>query len=329
MDFLRGKEEDMKKRNRVFVIYCLFALCVFAIALCSLAGCKKSTLKQTQNTALSPEQKISQYSNPNALISVSELNDIIKNPNLKIIDARCYGIKDYRQLYPAGQIPGAIAVLRGHYQDPNRWNRISPPNIVKWYLGGLGIDSQDRIVIYGNDNGLQARFYWMLKMYGCNNEIQILDGGFEKWKEAGNQTSSDINKRQPLARFEFNQVKADGSFVAYLNDMGEAASGNNSNNIIVDARSSSEYDSMHIPGSVNITVDDIMNSDKTFKAANELTAVFTAKGVTPDKNVYVYSNVGSRSSLIWFTLHELMDYPNVRNYDAGLREWRYRERPVE
>ncbi|OPX84730.1 MAG: putative thiosulfate sulfurtransferase [Pelotomaculum sp. PtaB.Bin104] len=317
----------MNKKNKVFILYCLVILLVIAVTMSILAGCRKSSSSLQEDPASLAEKKITQYSNPEAVISVSELNNTLNDSNLVILDARYANARAIRESND-GQIPGAISILRSHYQDPARWNSVAPPNYIQRYFREIGIDNYSKIVIYGNDNGLQGRLYWMLKMYGIDNEIKILDGGFEKWKEADYQSASPKTKRSPSS-FEFNTIKADENMKTNLKDIGEILASNNPNNIIVDARNNNEFSSGHIPSSVNISVDDILNEDKTFKTAKELDAIFTQKGVTPDKNVFVYCHDGSRSSLTWYVLHELMGYPNVKNYDGGFKEWKYRERPIE
>jgi thiosulfate/3-mercaptopyruvate sulfurtransferase len=47
------------------------------------------------------------------------------------------------------------------------------------------------------------------------------------------------------------------------------------------------------------------------------------KGITRDKEIIVYCQSGSRSSHTAFVLKELLDYPNVRNYDGSWIEWSY------
>ena len=34
-----------------------------------------------------------------------------------------------------------------------------------------------------------------------------------------------------------------------------------------------------------------------------------------------YCRIGERSTHTWFVLHELLGYPNVRNYDGSWTEW--------
>ena len=57
------------------------------------------------------------------------------------------------------------------------------------------------------------------------------------------------------------------------------------------------------------------------RSADDLKALYEAKGVTPDKDVIAYCRIGERSSHSWFVLHELLGYPNVRNYDGSWTEW--------
>ena len=64
-----------------------------------------------------------------------------------------------------------------------------------------------------------------------------------------------------------------------------------------------------------------VREDGTFKSADELAALYEAKGVTPDKDVIAYCRIGERSSHTWFVLHELLGYKRVRNYDGSWTEW--------
>ena len=56
-------------------------------------------------------------------------------------------------------------------------------------------------------------------------------------------------------------------------------------------------------------------------AALMLRELYGAEGITGDKDIVVYCRIGERSSHSWFVLHELLGYPNVRNYDGSWTEW--------
>src|SRR5439155_215243 len=58
----------------------------------------------------------------------------------------------------------------------------------------------------------------------------------------------------------------------------------------------------HVPGAKNIPWAQAVNEDGTFKAPEELKALYEPKGVTPDKEVIAYCRIGERSSHTWFVL---------------------------
>ena len=64
-----------------------------------------------------------------------------------------------------------------------------------------------------------------------------------------------------------------------------------------------------------------MCEDGTFKSAEDLAALYEAKGITPDKDIIAYCRIGERSSHSWFVLHELLGYNRVRNYDGSWTEY--------
>src|SRR6266487_2699732 len=53
----------------------------------------------------------------------------------------------------------------------------------------------------------------------------------------------------------------------------------------------------------------------------QLTELYGAQGLDPGKDVVAYCRIGERSAHTWFALHELLGYPNVRNYDGSWTEW--------
>ncbi len=77
----------------------------------------------------------------------------------------------------------------------------------------------------------------------------------------------------------------------------------------------------HIPGAASVPWAQTVREDGTFKSAEDLAALYEAKGVTPDKDVIAYCRIGERSSHTGFVLHELLGYKRVRNYDGSWTEY--------
>jgi len=77
----------------------------------------------------------------------------------------------------------------------------------------------------------------------------------------------------------------------------------------------------HIPTAVNVPWATAVKEDGTFKDAGALRELYGGKGITSDREVIAYCRIGERSAHTWFVLHELLGYPDVRNYDGSWTEW--------
>lgn len=332
-----NKKKEITASIHSFRICLIISLIIVVLGTSLLGGCNRKQTeiiptvvveeekKEDPAARLAAAEKISGYHHPDALISVYELNQRINDPNTLILDTRGRSFKVFEVSYPAGHIPGAVPILHEKYCHPDYFDRIAPPIQLQSVLGGLGVSNDSTIVLYGND-GLQGRVYWAVKMYGYDN-VKILDGGFEKWKEAGYDITSANSVRRPET-FEFDLTSSKTESMLATTYEVEAAI-NNPNCIIVDVRSEGEFFSGRIPGCINISWAKLLNNDQTFKPAPDLKALFEMNKITPDQKIIVYSNSGVRSALVWFALSELMGYPNVKNYDGSYNEWLKLEHRIE
>ena len=77
----------------------------------------------------------------------------------------------------------------------------------------------------------------------------------------------------------------------------------------------------HIPGAVSIPWNRAVSRDGTFRPDAELREIYADLLGTPGQRVVTYCRIGERSSHTWFVLHELLDQPNVVNYDGSWVEY--------
>ena len=78
----------------------------------------------------------------------------------------------------------------------------------------------------------------------------------------------------------------------------------------------------HIPGAASVPWAQAVQEDGTFKSADDLRELYTAKGVIDGSNpVIAYCRIGERSAHTWFVLHELLGADDVKNYDGSWTEW--------
>ncbi|HET6642633.1 MAG TPA: sulfurtransferase, partial [Gaiellaceae bacterium] len=199
-------------------------------------------------------------------------------------------------------------------------------------LSERGVGNDTTVVLYGDKNNWFAAYaYWYLKTYG-HGDVRILDGGRQKWIDEGREITADVPS--PSAK-QYKASERDESIRAYRDQVRDwlGASGR----ALVDVRSPGEYAGDliappgyeqegaqrggHIPTAASIPWASAVQDDGTFKSAEELTELYGAKGVTPDKEVVAYCRIGERSAHTWFVLSELLGYENVRNYDGSWTEW--------
>ena len=252
------------------------------------------------------------------VIQPEELEEIIKNietyPNLVIIDVR--GAEDYAN----GHIPGAINIYWKSFRDEK--GVLLPVTEVADILGENGITNTNDIILYDDRGGSEASYvFWMLDYLGHKGNISVLNGSVSKvWK--GNFSTEEV-KRSPTS-YEVDlkpETHADTEWVKnHLDDP---------NVIFVDTRSSDEYTGKkikgddprggHIPGAINLNYEDLWanKETKTLKSVEELSNIFSEKGLDKDKEIVVYCHSGRRASFVYYAL-KLVGYDKVRNYDESM-----------
>jgi thiosulfate/3-mercaptopyruvate sulfurtransferase len=247
-------------------------------------------------------------------------------------DVRIVEVDENPALYAEGHIPGAIGFdWKTDLQDQVERNFLGPEAFGA-LIGARGIANDHTVVLYGDRNNWFAAYtYWYFRYYG-HDKVKLIDGPREKWVAEGRATSTEVPSH-PAATFTVGT--GDEGIRAYRDEV-RAALGNGTN--LVDVRSPQEYSGEliamagyeqegaqrggHIPGAASVPWAKAVNEDGTFKAADELRALYTDKGVIEgDKPVIAYCRIGERSAHTWFVLHELLGQDAVKNYDGSWTEW--------
>src|SRR4051795_6922778 len=235
-------------------------------------------------------------------------------------------------LYDEGHIRGAVRLhWRDDLQDPVERDLIERDAFEK-LMGGLGIENDTMIVLYGDRNNWFAAYaYWYLKIYG-HEDVRILDGGRQKWIDEGRDLSTETPAPQQA---EYTAKQRDETLRAYRDKVKEGIG--SQEKALVDVRSPQEYSGQlvaapgyeqegalragHIPTAQSIPWAQAVRDDGTFRPVEELRELYESKGVGPDKEVTAYCRIGERSAHTWFVLRELLGYPKVKNYDGSWTEW--------
>jgi thiosulfate/3-mercaptopyruvate sulfurtransferase len=86
----------------------------------------------------------------------------------------------------------------------------------------------------------------------------------------------------------------------------------------------------HIKGAIHHFWGEDIREDGTWRSGEDLKKAYAGIGVTPNKDIIVYSGEGMMSAHTYFTLKYILGFSYVRNYDGGFSEWSgVDELPVE
>jgi thiosulfate/3-mercaptopyruvate sulfurtransferase len=232
--------------------------------------------------------------------------------------------------YDKNHIKGAVRLdWKKDLQDPVRRDFVDKAGF-EALLSERGIANDDTVVLYGgNNNWFAAYAYWYFKLYG-HDDVKLLDGGRKKWELDSRELVAETVQRPATT---YTAKDQDRSIRAFRDEV-EAAIGQQN---LVDVRSPDEFAGRlaapahlpqeqaqrngHIPTAANIPWSQSANDDGTFKSDDELKKLYEDKGVDFSKDTIAYCRIGERSSHTWFVLHEILEQPNVKNYDGSWTEW--------
>jgi thiosulfate/3-mercaptopyruvate sulfurtransferase len=266
------------------------------------------------------------YAKP-VLVTTEWLADHLGDDGLVVAE-----VDENPDLYDEGHVPGAIKLhWRDDLEDPVERDLVEKDEFER-LMAERGISNETTLVLYGDRNNWFAAYaYWYMKIYG-HEDVRILDGGRQKWIDEGRELTTDVPSPSPAT---YRAQERDESIRAYRDAVRETIG--DSAKALVDVRSPQEFAGEliappgyeqegaqragHIPTAESIPWAQAVGDDGTFKAADDLRALYAGRGITPDKEVTAYCRIGERSAHTWFVLRELLGYENVRNYDGSWTEW--------
>ena len=276
------------------------------------------------------------------IVSCDWLKQHLQDDDIRVVNASWHlpalG-RDARQEHAQAHIPGAV------FFDIDEFSAESPlphmmPDTVKFNkaAASLGIAADHRIVVYDTVGLYSAARVWLMFRYFGANHVRILDGGLPAWIRAEGPLDSSDNTAAASALKP--AVAAQAEFVAPDNSrkhnvIMDAAtvleSLDDNNTIILDARSRQRFTgeqkearaglrSGHIPGSINVPFQHVLDDQGMLKSPDELRAVFEQLSLTPETPVVTSCGSGVTAAVLCLAL-ETAGYKPAGLYDGSWSEW--------
>ncbi len=263
---------------------------------------------------------------PTVLVDTEWAEAHLNDPSVRFVE-----VDVDTSAYETGHLPGAVGWnWKTQLQDQLTRDIVKQADY-EALLSRSGIRPETTVILYGdNNNWFAAWAYWLMKYYG-HEDVRLMDGGRKKWAAEKRPLTTEVPTYEPTG---YRVTRINARLRAFRDDVAELI--RQERFALVDVRSPEEFRGEilappglsetaqrggHIPGATNIPWSQAVREDGTFKSIEELQALYAEKGVTPDKPVITYCRIGERSSHSWFVLHELLGYPDVRNYDGSWTEW--------
>jgi thiosulfate/3-mercaptopyruvate sulfurtransferase len=249
----------------------------------------------------------------------------LNDPNVVIVE-----VDEDTSAYDKGHIRNAVKLdWKKDLQDPVRRDFVDKATFER-LMSERGISNDHTVVLYGgNNNWFAAYAYWYFKLYG-HRDVKLLDGGRKKWELESRELTQEVPARP---RTTYVAKDPDTSIRAFRDEVVNAIGKLN----IIDVRSPDEFSGKllapahlpqesaqrpgHVPTAKNVPWSKAANDDGTFKSDEELRKLYAEAGVDFSKDTIAYCRIGERSAHTWFVLHELLDQPNVKNYDGSWTEY--------
>tara|TARA_Y100000758_G_scaffold102434_1_gene70921 strand:- start:64 stop:906 length:843 start_codon:yes stop_codon:yes gene_type:complete len=270
---------------------------------------------------------MAEYAHPESIVTTDWVSEHGSDANVRLVE-----VDVDTAAYDAGHIAGAVGWnWKSELQQTLSRDLVSKEGMEQ-LLGSAGIGNGTTVVLYGdNNNWFAAWAFWQMKYYG-HDDVKLMNGGRAKWEAEGKPLTTDAANHGSKS---YTAKAANEDIRAYRDQV--LSKVNASSISLVDVRAPAEYSGEllapealpqegaqrggHIPSAANVPWGQAVAEDGTFKSADDLQALYGAKGIDGSKETIAYCRIGERSSHTWFVLTQLLGHTNVRNYDGSWTEW--------
>ncbi|MBS3811028.1 MAG: sulfurtransferase [Halanaerobiales bacterium] len=248
------------------------------------------------------------------IITADEALKIIKDEDVVVVDAQKSG--DYNNQH----LEGAVNIARNDITTFGPYpNMLASASKVEGSLGENGISNNTKVIIYDNNNNMDAaRLWWTMLVFGHDTEnMKVVSGGLNALqKEKADFTSGESE----VEAVEYNAAEKDESLIAIKEEVLAQANKPSEDTVILDVRTVEEVNEGIIPGAVHVNYVDNNDDNGEYYPVSYIQRYYPDNEVTPDKTVIMYCQTSIRAAQTFLALHNA-GYSELKIYDGAWIEW--------
>src|SRR2546421_10547923 len=151
------------------------------------------------------------YAQPDALVNIGWVLEHLNDPKVKLVE-----VDVDTTSYEKGHIKNAIGWnWQTQLQDRVRRDVVDPRTFAE-LCRGSGINNDDTVVLYGdNNNWFAAWAFWQFKYHG-HKDVKLMNGGRKKWELEKRPLVTDVPQ---ITRSNYQIPPTDESIRAYRRDV--------------------------------------------------------------------------------------------------------------
>ncbi len=232
--------------------------------------------------------------------------------------------------YNAEHIPNAIFfdLDKNSKSDTDLPHMLTDTKSWEKIMGNMGIENNDRIVVYDNSDVISScRCWYNLIYYGHESKlVHVLNGGLKKWKKENRATD---NKKVTTKTSNYSS-KENKELVKSKKQIDENI--NKKEFYVVDARSKERFEgkiaeprkglkSGSIKNSFCIPFSELINEDHTFVSKNKIQEKFETYEFDLEKNIVFSCGSGVTASVLALAYSLINDKYMPTIYDGSWSEY--------
>ena len=233
----------------------------------------------------------------------------IKSPDAVVVDGR------NSDAFVDGHIPGAKSLTASRLLTEDR--KVLPEDVINNLLVSRGIDKEKEILSYCGSGVAAANNYIALRNLGYTN-VRIYDESWDEWSRDPAAGQSLALGNYTFTGQDVSDHSSHGPRFLTADQVKELA--NDPNVVVLDVRAPSDYGAGQIPGSVNVFWDTTLDENRVLKDTAELKKLYEKAGVTPDKQVILFTRGGVQLTHS-FTVLSLLGFQNVNFFTGKFEGW--------